>query len=373
MKKLVVLPSDPIEDYLKAGRSYDYLENYYNPQGYFDEVYSLSVWGGEEYRRGKMIYRSCKPSEFQRAIIEIQPDVIRAYGAYIASDLAQLAKVSGIPVVVSVHDTNPDLIYDSLKYADYIICTSSAVKSVVLEKFDFDAGKVWIMPNRIDENIMKRTVDRDKFEKLNKRFKGNKHVLHIGRKAEQKNIDTVIRSMKYLDDDVTAVFLGMGDFTLYQKIAADEGVSDRCYFVESVNKEELPVWYSWCDCFCTPSRWEGFGNVFVEAAACEAAIVTSDIAPMNEYLTHMLDAILVCDYENPRAIAFAIKEVLTGGEKIESMKKNARYVGLRFEKKRIDEQEIQIYKNVIDKGADSKRLSHEKIESLQRKYRKYEK
>ena len=37
---------------------------------------------------------------------------------------------------------------------------------------------------------------------------------------------------------------------------------------------------------CTPSKWEGFGLVFVEAAACGAKIITSDVPPMNEYFSN---------------------------------------------------------------------------------------
>ena len=44
---------------------------------------------------------------------------------------------------------------------------------------------------------------------------------------------------------------------------------------------------------CVPSRGEGFGIVFIEAAACGSVIVTSDIAPMNEFLTNGVNAIFV--------------------------------------------------------------------------------
>jgi hypothetical protein len=60
---------------------------------------------------------------------------------------------------------------------------------------------------------------------------------------------------------------------------------------------------------CTPSRWEGFGIVFIEAAACGAAIVTSDIAPMNEFLTNDVSACLVQRFEDPQVLARAIRRV----------------------------------------------------------------
>ena len=35
MKKLVFFPSDPIKAYIEKGRTYDFLDNYYNPAGFF--------------------------------------------------------------------------------------------------------------------------------------------------------------------------------------------------------------------------------------------------------------------------------------------------------------------------------------------------
>jgi len=42
MRRLAVIPSDPIEEYLKKGFSQERLRNYYNPSLFFNEVYLLS-------------------------------------------------------------------------------------------------------------------------------------------------------------------------------------------------------------------------------------------------------------------------------------------------------------------------------------------
>ncbi len=356
MRKLVVFPSDPIEMYLEVGSSYEYLEDYFNPSGFFDEVYCLSVFGKkDEYKNGKITYIKCSPRKMCKKITEIKPDVVRAYGGYISSDLAQITKVEGIPIIVSVHDTNPNLIHNSLRYADYIICMAETVKNAVLREIDFDERKMWILPNRIDEKIMKKRHDDNFFSHLNARFPGKKHILHVGRKAKQKNIDTLIKSLQYLDLGIVAVFVGRGETTPYEELAKQLGVRERCYFVKSVKNDELPFWYSWCDCFCTPSRWEGFGFVFIEAAACEAPIVTSNIGPMNEYLTNNKNSILVNDYENPKEVARAINEVLMGGVKIDAMRREARNVGLNFAKSKIDAQEVAIYNAIMNKRVLSKK------------------
>ena len=371
-KRLVVFPSDPISAYIQQGKSYEYLENYFNPRGFFDEVYSISVFGNKEAeKRGKITYLKCKPWEIQKKVRELKPDVIRAYGGYISADLAQLARIDGIPVIVSVHDTNPSLIFDSIRYADYIICVANCVKTAVMDKLSIGDENIFIMPNRIDTNLFIKSVDKDYFAYLDSKFGHGKHILHVGRKTEQKNLDTVIKSLQYLDDSVSAIFVGSGDSSEYEHLAKELGVDDRCYWVPAVKKDELPLWYSWCDCFCTPSRWEGFGFVFIEAAGCETPIVTSNIAPMNEYLTDKLDSILVDKYENPELLALAIKKVLDGGTIIEQMCTNARSVGLRFSKENVDQQEISIYEHVMSNGPRNKKTNNINRIKYLWKYRKY--
>lgn len=352
MKRLVFFPSDPIESYLEAGLSYDYLENYYNPNGYFDEVYCLSPWGNKvEENVGKVTFIRANPCKYKKIIQKLKPDVVRAYGGYCCADWAFMSKVKGIPIIVSVHDTNPTLIYESLQYADYIICMAECVKQAVLNKIDFDANKIWVMPNRIDVELFSKKIDEEYFKKLNSRYGEGKHIIHVGRKTEQKNIETVIQSLNYIDENTNCIFIGRGDCEKYEKLAKDCGVEKRCFFVESIKNNELPLWYSWCDCFCTPSRWEGFGFVFIEAAGCEAGIVTSNIAPMNEYLTNGINALLIDEYENPQVLAEAINLVLRGGSKIDKMKAEARKVGLRFSKENVNQEEVSIYQKVINRGS----------------------
>lgn len=356
MKKLVFFPSDPILAYIDKGKTYEQLEDYYNPGGYFDEVYCLSPWGNQkEEMIGKINYIKAKPYHFAEIIKKINPNVIRGYGGYCCADWVSINKVKGIPTIVSVHDTNPLLIHKSLKYADALICMSEVVKKNVLEKVDFDLNKLWVMPNRIDTQLFSKKNDADYFAKLDKRFGYGKHILHVGRKSEQKNLETVIKALQYLGSDQKCIFIGRGDTKKYRQLAFECGVIDRCEFIDSIPNDELPYWYSWCDCMCTPSRWEGFGFVFIEAAACETPVITSNIAPMNEYLTNGVNSILVDDYENPRKIADAILRAESDTEEIKRMRAAARKVGLHFVKDIVDKQEIEIYEKVMAYGANNKK------------------
>lgn len=355
MKRLVVFPSDPMKDYLDKGQTYEYFEDYFNPGGYFDEVYALSPWGNRrKEQHGKIIYIKARPWEFKWLVSKIKPDVVRAYGGYHCADWLALSQTSGIPTVVSIHDTNPKLIFDSIKYADNVICMAQCVQDAVRAKVDCREKGEYIMPNRIDTELFSPVIDNKLEKELNERFGEGRHILHVGRKSEQKNIDTLIKAISFLPEDISVIFVGSGDFAPYEKLAQEEGVNSRVFCVDCVDNVDLPKWYSWCDCFCTPSRWEGFGFVFIEAASCKTPIVTSDIAPMNEYLTDGVDSVLVKEYENPSALANAILKVLDGNVDLVKMRKNARLVGQKFKKEIVDQQEMQIYQEIIARGAVNK-------------------
>ena len=97
---------------------------------------------------------------------------------------------------------------------------------------------------------------------------------------------------------------------------------------------------------CVPSRWEGFGLVFAEAASCLTKIVTSNIAPMNKYLINDgVMNILVDDYENPELIAKAIKDLSDNNVNINYDTRNI--IIEKFDKKVISQREVDFYKNVI--------------------------
>ena len=355
MKRLVVIPADSTEALVKAGYTYEFLENYYNPGGGFDQVYCLGA-AEKDMKTGSVCYVNAKPKDFGANIRRVHPDIVRAYGGNSSSDWAEANCIKDIPLVVSVHDTNPNLIYGSLKYADYIICMSEGVKKEVQKQIKIGKDRIFVMPNRIDTKVFCKREDQEAFRALNQKYGNGKHIIHVGRKAEQKNLDTLIRSLTYLPEEYSAVFIGRGDTEPYEKMAEKYEVSGRCFFVDRVKNEKLPIYYSWGDCMCTPSRWEGFGIVFLEAAACECAIVTSNIAPMNEYLTDGADAILIDQYEDPKVLAEGIMRACIGGKKRMEMKKNARNISLKFDKSNVDRQEMELYKKFMQQGTDNRKF-----------------
>jgi len=342
--KLVVIPSDPLEAYKSNGIE-SWLEDYYNPLHFFDEVYLLSPLEKEERYEFSMNIIPTTPKQFKNRIRELNIDVIRAYGGYWACDMACKNKVSVIPVVVSVHDTNLEHLHNSIRKADVVFCVSEAVKELVLTKFK-KQDRVWILPNRVNFDTMYPHSENETRD-LDNKYPFKYKILHVGRKAKQKNLDTLIKALKILGKRYCLLAVGKGEIDEYVKLAEEQSVIKQCYFIKSIDNEELARYYSWVDCMCTPSRWEGFGIIFIEALACESIVVTSDIAPMNEYIKHRENGLLVKDYENPEALAEMIKVACNNKQLKENLRKNARKSVERFEKGRIDKIEFDYYKKIL--------------------------
>lgn len=345
-KILVVIPSDKLEDYVKKGFNSLRLSTYYNPDGFFDKVFCLSpLEVGIDEKYGMTIV-GVSPKIYRKALEIIQPICVRAYGGYWATTFAVSNRVNGIPVVCSVHDTNSSLLYKEICGADKVIAMSKAVATLCLNK-GVQQSKIEILPNRVDiSNFYPQEIMN--LENFSKNFKW---ILYVGRLSEQKNLDTLLQCFARLSDEYRLLIVGRGEASKYQLLAESLGIQKRIVWKEAIANQELPKYYNFMDCFCTPSRWEGFGVVFIEAAACGAPIVTSNIAPMNEFLTHNISAHLVDDYENPQALSEAISYVCENKNYAEILRKGAVLAASQFSKEKIDAQEALIYQRIKEQNA----------------------
>lgn len=104
-----------------------------------------------------------------------------------------------------------------------------------------------------------------------------KLILSVGRLSRRKGFDMVLRAMRDLLDqgmDIHYALIGIGEDRQYlQSLASELGVAAGVHFLGHVPADDLPRWYNACDLFAMPNReingdTEGFGMVFLEAAAC---------------------------------------------------------------------------------------------------------
>lgn len=106
---------------------------------------------------------------------------------------------------------------------------------------------------------------------------GAKLILSVGRLSRRKGFDKVIASLPALVNsgmDAHYAIIGIGEDEGYlHEQAKNAGISARVHQLGHVPMVDLPRWYNACDLFVLANReiagdTEGFGIVFLEAAAC---------------------------------------------------------------------------------------------------------
>jgi glycosyltransferase involved in cell wall biosynthesis len=101
-------------------------------------------------------------------------------------------------------------------------------------------------------------------------------VLGIGRLTTQKDFHTLLRAFARLPGRLSRlIILGEGpDRGALQALSRELGIGERVALPGFV-LNPFPF-LKRCDVFVSSSRWEGFGNVILEAMACGAPIVATD-------------------------------------------------------------------------------------------------
>ena len=344
--RLAVIPSDPISAYEEGGYA-NWLTDYYNPLQFFDEVFLLSPLETEVKTLYGMRVIPTQFHELQSRIHQLGIHVVRAYGGFWPCDMAVRGKVSGVPVIVSVHDTNSELLHDSIAHADYVLPVSQAVADLVVRRVA-DEARVFMFSNRVDNTIFNPLTplrDKNRVALLRLQFPGEIRILSVGRRTLQKNWDTLIKALSLLGQKYVLIIVGRGDRAPLINLASDLGVADRLYLIDSVDNDNLPYYHAMADVFCTPSRWEGFGIVFIEALASgSSVVVTSDVAPMNEFITDSHNGLLVKNYEDENSLARVIERAAMDEDLRTSILNNAPHSVRQFSKDYVDRWEVMLYR-----------------------------
>lgn len=113
---------------------------------------------------------------------------------------------------------------------------------------------------------------------------GPPFLLHVGSDLLRKNRVLLLEMVAALGNHWSGVICFAGDAVEPTLLARAEvlGLRQRIVSVERPTHDMLVALYSTCAAFVFPSFSEGFGWPVIEAQACGAPVIASDIAPMPE-------------------------------------------------------------------------------------------
>jgi glycosyltransferase involved in cell wall biosynthesis len=196
--------------------------------------------------------------------------------------------------------------------ADIVLTGSASSRDDIAELLDVDPARVRVTPYGVEERFRPRQADPEEIER---RFGVTPpYVLCVGTLEPRKNLSGAVRAFERLQDDFPrhslAIIGGKGwKRGEFERVMA--GTRARVSRTGYLADDDLPLLYSGADCFLFPSFGEGFGFPVLEAMACGAPVVASDVTSLPDLAG---DAALLVDPADTDAIAAAVGEVLGSSE-----------------------------------------------------------
>jgi glycosyltransferase involved in cell wall biosynthesis len=193
--------------------------------------------------------------------------------------------------------------------ADLVVTTSAGVAEDLVTSFGVGRDRIKVVHNPVDLVGLARAAEAP-LEPSHTALWNSPVIVAAGRLAEAKNYPLLIESLAIVRKRLPArlFILGQGDQEArLRDLAAARGVADAVVFC---GFQTNPWRYiARADVFVLTSRYEGFGNVLIEAMACGTPVVATSSPGTREIIQDGRNGLLVEQHE-PRAVAEALERLL---------------------------------------------------------------
>lgn len=157
--------------------------------------------------------------------------------------------------------------YIPISRSRYITCISTKTYNDVIKMFPQSKGKVFVIPNPVDDRY---TLQPKEFNKEEPK------ILVVGTR-KNKNLERIIEAVK----EISCILDIIGRLSEKQiKLLKHYNISYINSF--NISNKNVIEKYKECDIVCFPSTYEGFGMPIIEGQAIGRVILTSNIEPMVE-------------------------------------------------------------------------------------------
>jgi glycosyltransferase involved in cell wall biosynthesis len=204
--------------------------------------------------------------------------------------------------------------WSAARRSDRILTVSEASKRDILRFFNVPADKVVVVYNAIDEHFWDEPQP-DDVARVRERFQlDHQFVLYVGTIKPHKNLVRLIEAFARLRDgafdDLKLLIIGdeISKLPALRRAVHSHKLHKHVRFLGFLPDDTLRVLYRLASVFVFPSLYEGFGLPPLEAMACGAPVVTSNVSSLPEITG---DAAQLVDPYDIDSIVDGMRRVLT--------------------------------------------------------------
>jgi len=200
---------------------------------------------------------------------------------------------------------------------DGAVCNSEVTRDVVTG-LGVDSGATVVAPpagDRFDPDI-----DDDEIEA--RAGERPLRVVFVGNVARRKGLDTLVEGLAAADADAELTVVGraveegyVGDV---RRLIRRKGLTDRVRMAGELSDDRLAAALRSGHVLAVPSRYEGFGIVYLEGMSFGLPAIASRAGGATETVTHGENGVLV-DPDDPAAVAGAITRFAADRDRLASM------------------------------------------------------
>ena len=249
------------------------------------------------------------------------------------------------PFVVTVHDlafrlfpaTAPHAVgwwrravERSVRTATKVVVPSDATRADLLRLYEVDPGNVVVVPLGVDHAVFS-PASAERIDEMRARFGiEGPYLVFLGR-HQRKNLDGMLRAFAAIPDQVRPRLVVTGAAPWSRDGSDPDGPALRALpervrrqvsFVGFVPSEDAAALLSGSLGLAFPSLYEGFGLPALEAMACGAPVLTSNLSSLPELVG---DAAVLVDPRDDDSIADGLLRIVNDG----SLRERLRTAGLQ--------------------------------------------
>ena len=258
--------------------------------GMSDEMPYKSTKFSDMTKEQTKVYKAAFLAKIKQAVEELRPNVILCHHLYLLTSFVREAYPKQVVIgfshgsdlrQINKNPLNRNYVKEQIKKLDGIFALHDEHKEMICNIYEYNPDKIAVTGVGYNQNIFCRDAQIKKYDK--------KTLIFAGKLSEKKGVMSLLNSLKYMkyqaDELVLKLAGGYGNEQEYQEIhKLSKEMSYEVEFLGMLTQQELAGEFRKSQVFVLPSFFEGLPLVIVEAMACGATIVATDLPGVKNWL-----------------------------------------------------------------------------------------